>query len=137
MGRCCVRPADPVAAMVLRSQSLSSEGTFMHGSGSWLICMVSSATHQGHRRQAVASFRARRKHPFTDVQLATEFAIETIAKHPIQGHFAAVLVHQKTNAMVCSAHLRHELHTIASRPLCCISVPPLDHLITGCRSVPS
>ena len=37
------------------------------------------------------------------VQLATDFAIETIAKHPIQGHFAAVLVHQKTNAMVCSA----------------------------------
>ena len=37
------------------------------------------------------------------MQLATDFAIETIAKHPIQGHFAAVLVHQKTNAMVCSA----------------------------------
>jgi len=40
-----------------------------------------------------------------DAQLATEFAIETIAKHPIQGHFAAVLVHQQTNAMVCSASL--------------------------------
>lgn len=35
-------------------------------------------------------------------QIATEFAMETIAKHPIQGPFAAVLVHQITNAMVCS-----------------------------------
>ena len=68
-----------------------------------------------------------------DPQLATEFAIETIAKHPIQGHFAAVLVHQKTNAMVCSAPPCRRLQLLTVRP-CVAQVADHNKLTAGCRS---